>query len=60
MSPPFAHIKSSCFLLSIKDSQTEKSMKISTVFALAFVAMCALECCVSGTKLIILIYNKLD
>ena len=35
-------------------------MKISVVFVFAFVAVCVLECCVSGTKLIIFVYNKLD
>ena len=60
LSTTATHIKSSCFPFSIQDSQTEKSMKISVVFAFAFVAMCVLECCVSGTKLIIFIYNKLD
>ena len=28
-------------------------MKISAVFAFAFVALCAFECCVSGTNLMI-------
>ena len=60
LSTTATHIKSSCFPFSIQDSQTEKPMKISVVFAFAFVAMCVLECCVSGTKLIIFIYNKLD
>ena len=55
-----AHIKSYCFPLSIQDSQIEKSMKILVVFAFAFVAIFVVECCVSGMKLIIFIYNKLD